>query len=59
VRLQVYDANGRLVATLKDELLQLGSYQQEWNASDRASGVYYVQIQWNEKVAVQKTVVVR
>jgi len=49
VKLVVYNVDGQKVATLIDETLAPGSYQQRWNAADGqgnelAAGVYYLRL---------------
>ena len=41
VNLNVYDATGRLVATLADGLLLPGSYSIRWNAGNVSAGMYF------------------
>jgi hypothetical protein len=40
VTLQVYDMQGRVVATLADGFKEAGTYQAPWDATLMASGVY-------------------
>lgn len=42
VRIDIYDATGRLVKTLKDRDYKAGSYQVQFNATGLASGIYFV-----------------
>jgi hypothetical protein len=42
---RIYDAGGRLVETLVNELLSPGSYERTWNASGLSSGVYYARLE--------------
>lgn len=44
VKLNIYDALGREVATLVNEKLSPGTYEVDWNASDYPSGVYFYSI---------------
>jgi flagellar hook assembly protein FlgD len=49
VSLRIYDAAGRLVATLLDETKPAGSYKVEWKGRrtdgiDAASGVYFYRL---------------
>ena len=49
VTLQIFDATGRIVATLLDRALEPGRYEVQWNALDgdsrsAASGVYFARI---------------
>ncbi|MGD1047208.1 MAG: FlgD immunoglobulin-like domain containing protein [Candidatus Krumholzibacteriaceae bacterium] len=64
VRLQVFDASGKLVATLVDSDQQRGSYAAEWkgmNASGAQvrSGVYFCRLATREKTLTHKMVLLR
>jgi hypothetical protein len=45
VLLQVYDLNGRLVATLQQGMRQAGEHRAEFDGSNLASGTYIVRLQ--------------
>ena len=42
--LTIYDITGRVVATLNNGILDAGLHEIEWNASDHASGIYFVEM---------------
>lgn len=44
VRLRIYDAPGRAVATLLDDMLAPGKYTLNWRPQAHAAGIYYVQL---------------
>jgi hypothetical protein len=44
MKLIVYDALGKEVASLVNERLEAGTYQIEWNASNQPSGVYFYRL---------------
>jgi hypothetical protein len=44
VKLEVYDLNGRLVSTINNKTLEPGYYQMSWDASQFASGPYFVRL---------------
>lgn len=44
-KLTVYDANGKLVATLIDAIMQPGTYRVTWNAAGFPSGLYYYRLE--------------
>jgi len=48
VKIQVYDANGKLIETLVNQTLQAGEYQVEWQAGNRPAGVYNATISIND-----------
>ena len=39
--LKVYNALGKEVETLHDKIIQPGTYEAEWNASNYPSGIYF------------------
>ncbi|MFO8029096.1 MAG: T9SS type A sorting domain-containing protein, partial [Cyclonatronaceae bacterium] len=45
VRLGVYDALGRRIATLTDTRLDAGTHERSWDASRYASGMYIIRLQ--------------
>lgn len=60
VRLDVLDANGRLIRRLKDERMNPGNYRFNWNAQDErgrvaAAGVYIYRLRVGNRVVVRKT----
>ncbi len=59
VRLSVYDALGREVTTLVNEVKPAGSYTVVWNAQDRPSGVYFYRIIAGEHVDSKKMVLTK
>ncbi len=64
VRLHVYDAIGRLVATLVDEELGAGNYSVQWNGTDRngsrvSSGVYFYRLQSDTFTETKKLLLLR
>lgn len=54
VSLKVYDMLGREVAILVNETKNVGTYSVNWNASQLASGIYFVRFESAGKVAIQK-----
>ncbi len=47
-RVRVFDAEGRVVATLADERLSAGEHRVEWDAAGYPSGKYYIRVQSGE-----------
>ncbi|NIW44714.1 MAG: T9SS type A sorting domain-containing protein, partial [candidate division Zixibacteria bacterium] len=45
VSLKIYDSLGKRVATLKNEELPAGEYEETWDAGDLPSGIYFYQLQ--------------
>ncbi len=42
VKLEIYDASGRVIGTLDDRTLSAGVYRYDWQTSSIGSGVYFV-----------------
>ncbi|MFQ5510981.1 MAG: T9SS type A sorting domain-containing protein [Candidatus Krumholzibacteriia bacterium] len=64
VRAGVYDARGRLVRVLVDEVLIAGQYQTTWNGVDTASravpsGVYFVRLEVSGRAYARKLVLLK
>ncbi|MFA7420745.1 MAG: CotH kinase family protein [Melioribacteraceae bacterium] len=59
VSLIVYDALGRNVATLVDELLAAGNHQFRFNGTELASGVYFYQMRAGNFVATKKFILLK
>jgi hypothetical protein len=59
VKVTVYDAIGRLVATLINNFCQAGSYKIEWNATSYASGIYFYRIESRNFNMVKKMVLIK
>ncbi len=59
VRLSVYDILGREVAELVSGQMVSGIYEVVWNASERASGIYYIVLQLEDKKVVRKVVLLK
>ncbi|MCB1162935.1 5'-nucleotidase C-terminal domain-containing protein [bacterium] len=59
VRLSVFDAQGRQVATLVDGRLGAGDHEVSWNAGEAGSGIYLVRIQSASGVDSRKLVLTK
>ena len=59
VTLNVYNTLGEEVATLASEVLSVGSYSVEWDASGVSSGIYFYRLQAGEFVETKKLVLVK
>jgi hypothetical protein len=59
VTIEVYDALGRVVATLVDERQPSGQHEATLNAGHLANGVYFYQIEAEDFVMTREMVVVR
>jgi hypothetical protein len=59
IKLSVYNALGEEVAVLKNEFLQAGFYEVQFDASTFASGVYYYRLQSGSMVEVKKMILTK
>ena len=59
VNIIVYDLQGRKTAELVNELKTAGYYTLKWDASDHASGIYFVKLMTSEFTKTQKLVLVK
>jgi photosystem II stability/assembly factor-like uncharacterized protein len=59
VKLEIFDALGRVVVTLVNGELDAGSYKYNWNASNFASGVYVYRITANDFSGSKKLMLVK
>ncbi len=59
VTLKIYDALGREVETLVNEMKEPGNYSVQWNAAKFASGIYFVRLQSGDKAQLMKMVVTK
>ena len=59
VKLIIYDALGREVATLVNEKLSAGSYETEWYGLEYPSGIYLYKLQSNKFISVKKIVLIK
>jgi len=55
----VYDLTGRQLETLTNEVLSIGNYSINWNASSYPSGVYLIRMDSGEFTQTQKVVLVK
>ena len=54
-----YDLTGRYLETLTNEILSIGNYSINWNASSYPSGVYLIKMESGEFTQTQKVVLVK
>ena len=59
VKLTIYDALGREVATLVNSEMKAGSYNADWPASPYASGIYFYKLEAGDFVQTKKMVLVK
>lgn len=54
VKLRVLDVNGKELSVLVDSLLEEGNYMSIWDGSKFSDGVYFYQLEYNERVTTKK-----
>jgi hypothetical protein len=64
VRIEVYNATGRLISVLANQEMEPGDHTIGWNGSDRSgnplmNGVYYVRLEAGGSVKTQKAIIIR
>lgn len=59
VKLEIFDISGRVIVTLVNGSLNMGSYECEWDASSFSSGVYFYRIEVNEFSDVKKMILLK
>jgi photosystem II stability/assembly factor-like uncharacterized protein len=59
VKLEIFDALGRVVSTLVNSDLDAGSYRYNWNASKFASGVYFYRLNANDFSSSKKLILMK
>jgi len=59
VKLIIYDALGREITTLVNELLNAGTYETEWDGTNYSSGVYFYKLITSEYTVTRKMVLVK
>ena len=59
VELRVYDAVGRLVSTLRDEIMPAGYYTIPFNGASLASGVYFYRLVTDRKTVTRKMTLIK
>jgi photosystem II stability/assembly factor-like uncharacterized protein len=59
ITLKIFDILGHEVATLINEELKPGSYENEWNATDYPSGIYFYQLSEGEFSDKKKLVLIK
>ena len=59
VELSVYDLNGRLVQELVSDFLETGYYEIQWNASNQASGMYFMRMVMPKQTMTRKLILMK
>ena len=59
IKLNIFDVNGRLIDNLYDSVIAPGHYQLAWNATNKASGIYFVLLESAGQIKTQKLVLMK
>ena len=59
VNIIIYDLQGRIAAELTNEFKSAGYHTLYWDASDHASGIYFVKMMTEEFTKTQKLMLVK
>ena len=59
VKLEVYNINGIKISVLIDDYISSGYHRVNWDASDHASGIYFVMMVVDDYIATQKLMLVK
>lgn len=59
VKLTVWNMIGQKVATLVDGLVEAGSHEETWNASNMPSGIYIARFEVGSKVFTRKMTLIK
>jgi hypothetical protein len=59
ISLQVYDISGRMVETLVNKKLEPGQHEIQWDASQYASGVYFLRMNAVSFIKTQKMILLK
>ena len=59
IAIEIFDVMGRHVETLHNGYQSLGSHSITWDASNKSSGIYYIQVVSNQNIKTQKVVLLK
>jgi len=59
VNVSIYDLNGRLIETLLSSRINTGSHNIQWDASNHSSGIYIVQVQFEDSMHSSKIMLIK
>ncbi len=59
VKVNIFDLQGKLLATLVDKFVQIGHYEIEFYADGFASGLYLCRIQFNDIIKIKKMLLIK
>jgi hypothetical protein len=59
IKVNVYDVNGRLVDNLYNSMIAPGYHQLVWQATNNASGIYFVLLESGGQIKTQKLLLMK
>ena len=59
VKIEIYDVLGRLIETLVDDYRMPGSYEVEFNAADKSSGIYLCKMSCGKYIKSSKMILIK
>jgi len=59
VRISIYNIKGRMIDEVVDQRMPIGSHTVQWDASDYASGVYFVRMMSDEFLDIRKMMLIK
>jgi hypothetical protein len=59
IAIEIFDVMGRHVETLHNGYQSLGTHSVTWDASNKSSGIYYIQVVSNQNIKTQKVVLLK
>jgi len=59
ITVAIYDVTGRVVAELVNSTVDAGVYNVTWEASNQASGIYFIRMVTGETVQSQKLMLIK
>ena len=59
IKVSIYDVNGRLVDNLYDSMITPGYHQLVWQATNNASGIYFVLLESGGQIKTQKLLLMK
>ena len=58
-QLRIYDITGRVIEILVNEKMQPGEHEIQWNASNHASGIYFVELVSGDQRDIKKLILMK
>ena len=59
IKLQLYNAKGRLLLTLVDSYKKAGEYKVNWDSKRFGAGIYFIKLSSNSSIVTKKVIVIK